>query len=62
LDEMIDLFLSNNRLNKVPETLGKMSNLERLYLSDNLLTALPVELDDLVSQDIVLLDGNPLSE
>ena len=59
---MIDFFLSNNRLIKVPETLGNMNNLERLYLSDNLLTELPGELDGLVSQDIVLLDGNPLNE
>ena len=59
---MIDLFLSNNRLNKVPDTVSKMNNLERLYLSDNLLTELPVQLDDLVGQDIVLLDGNPLRQ
>ena len=59
---MIDLFLSNNRLNKIPETMGKMSNIERLYLSDNLLTGLPVELDELVGQGIVVLGGNPLSK
>ena len=59
---MIELFLSNNRLSKVPDTVSEMNNLERLYLSDNLLTELPVQLDDLVGQDIVLLDGNPLRQ
>jgi Leucine-rich repeat (LRR) protein len=41
--------------------MGNMASLERLFLSDNLLTELPSEMDDLVSREIVLLDGNPLS-
>jgi len=39
-----------------------MTSLERLFLSDNLLTSVPLELDDMVSREIVLLSGNPLSD
>ena len=61
LVELIDLFISNNRLIRVPETMGNMTSLERLYLSDNLLTGLPPEMDELVSKEIVLLSRNPIS-
>jgi len=42
--------------------MGNMTSLERLFLSDNLLTSVPPELDDMVSREIVLLSGNPLSD
>ena len=38
-----------------------MESLERLFLSDNLLTSLPSEMDDLVSREIVTMSGNPFS-
>jgi Leucine-rich repeat (LRR) protein len=42
--------------------MGNMTSLERLFLSDNLLTELPSEMDDLISREIVLFTGNPLSD
>jgi Leucine-rich repeat (LRR) protein len=39
-----------------------MESLERLFLSDNLLTELPSEMDDLVNREIVTMSGNPLSD
>jgi Leucine-rich repeat (LRR) protein len=41
--------------------MSNMESLERLFLSDNLLTSLPFEMDDLVSREIVTMSGNPLS-
>ena len=56
------LITAKNRLLELPDSLGLLRNLQRLDVSENLLSTLPKPLEDL--QELVTLDvhGNHLTE
>ena len=47
LEQLYELFISNNNLKQIPATIGKLTRLEALDLSDNQLTSLPDEIRNL---------------
>ncbi|KAI9088408.1 hypothetical protein K1719_029857 [Acacia pycnantha] len=67
-DEILDLDrsvrtldLTHNRIVDVPLEMGKLINLQRLVLADNLIESLSVHLGKLQSLKIMILDGNRIT-
>ncbi|KAK4252499.1 hypothetical protein QN277_014492 [Acacia crassicarpa] len=67
-DEILDLDrsvrtldLRHNRIVDVPLEMGKLINLQRLVLADNLIESLSVHLGKLQSLKIMILDGNRIT-
>ena len=55
------LYLYNNQLTSLPESIGNLSSLEDLYLSFNQLTSLPESIGSLNSLERLWLDYNQLT-
>lgn len=47
-----DLSLAGNQLTKLPDSIGKLRNLQRLQLAGNLLTSLPDSLCNLTALEV----------
>ncbi|XP_054807049.1 plant intracellular Ras-group-related LRR protein 7-like isoform X3 [Prosopis cineraria] len=67
-DEILDLDrsihtldLTHNRIADIPLEMGKLINLRRLVLADNLIESLSVHLGKLQSLKIMILDGNRIT-
>ncbi len=57
---MTELYLCNNQLTRIPESIGNLTNLTRLSLNDNQLTNLPEGIENLSKLTELYLEGNPL--
>ena len=47
MEHVRELYLTYNEITKIPPSISRLSNLERLYIGDNKLTSLPAELFEL---------------
>ena len=59
---MQDLNLSKNQLTELPETIGKLTQLQTLNLSNNQLTELPEAIGKLTQLQMLNLDANQLTK
>ena len=60
--EITSLDLSDNQLTEIPESIGDLTGLEKLYLSYNQLTEIPQSIGDLTGLKTLDLYGNKLTE
>ncbi len=58
---LFGLHLSSRHLTELPESIGQLSQLDRLFLDDNQLTTLPESIGQLVRLEILSLDDNKLT-
>mmetsp|Transcript_15341 Transcript_15341/g.44391 ORF Transcript_15341/g.44391 Transcript_15341/m.44391 type:complete len:493 (-) Transcript_15341:156-1634(-) len=56
------LILTDNRLESLPSTIGRCTDLQKCMLSGNLLTALPDEIENCKSLELIRLASNKLEE
>ena len=56
------LILTDNRLESLPSTIGRCTDLQKFMLSGNLLTALPDEIENCKSLELIRLASNRLEE
>ncbi|MGP8216897.1 MAG: leucine-rich repeat domain-containing protein [Bacteroidia bacterium] len=59
--QLMNLVLSENKIQALPESIGKLSNLQTLYLFQNQLTSLPKSLSNLTGLKWLGLTGNMIS-
>jgi len=52
--------LANNKLVKIPDSIGNLDKMEKLDLSNNALTALPVTILNLFRLTKIMVSNNPL--
>lgn len=55
------LYLAQNKLKAVPQTLCKMNKLKRLNLADNEISSLPKEMSQMAQLKWLVLSGNRLT-
>ncbi|KAJ4908679.1 Leucine-rich repeat (LRR) family protein [Raphanus sativus] len=55
------LDLTHNKISDVPGVIGKLINMQRLLIADNLIERLPGNLGKLQSLKVLMLDGNRIS-
>jgi Leucine-rich repeat (LRR) protein len=59
-EQVVTLDLSRQNLRTLPADIGKLKNLERLYLAENQLSSLPPEVQQLTRLQYLDLIGNPI--
>src|SRR5260370_39097244 len=59
---LIGLDLSGSGITQLPREIGKLANLQSLYLYNNRLTQVPVELGQLAKLEVLYLGNNQLTQ
>ena len=54
------LYLNNNKLTSIPDSISKMKSLKYLYLSNNNLTSIPDSISNLKSLKTLYLENNSI--
>eukprot|EP00002_Diphylleia_rotans_P024465 TRINITY_DN4833_c0_g1_i4.p1 TRINITY_DN4833_c0_g1~~TRINITY_DN4833_c0_g1_i4.p1 ORF type:complete len:121 (-),score=12.75 TRINITY_DN4833_c0_g1_i4:69-431(-) len=56
------LYLQNERLASVPESIGQLTHITALALSDNLLSSLPECVGQMTNLAVLFIHNNPITE
>ena len=61
IDELEEVDISNERIRRIPDSIGRLTELRLLCFADNELVSIPDSIGNLVNLELLDLDGNHLS-